>query len=41
MLCKTSEVVDEDWDSLTDWEKESFYISAGTNGLIIITIINN
>ena len=24
MLRKTSEV-DEDWDSFTDWEKESFY----------------
>lgn len=39
MLRKTSEVVDEDWDSFTGWEKESIYISAGTNGLIII--INN
>lgn len=39
MLRKTSKVVYEDGNSFTDWEKESFYISARTNGLIII--INN
>lgn len=36
MLRRTSEVIDEDWDSLIDWEKESFYTSARTNGLSII-----